>query len=98
MFAMSDNNAMIPMDEQECQQDVLKRTHKWLTVLEERIILLMHTNDVEEMKPGECEQAISRHLMLLLRLLQLRQQHAQAAASPGEQALLDALLRGMDDE
>jgi len=50
------------------------------------------------MKPAECEQAISRHLMLILRLLQLRQQHAQAASSPGEQALLDAILRGMDDE
>ncbi len=88
----------IPMNEQECQQDVLKRTHKWLDALEQRIILLMNANDVTEMKPGECEQAISRHLMLILRLLQLRQQHAQAATSPGEQALLDALLRGMDDE
>jgi hypothetical protein len=88
----------IPMNEQECQQDVLKRIHKWLNVLEERIILLMNANNLDEMKPGECEQAISRHLMLILRLLQLRQQHAQAAASPGEQALLDALLRSMDDE
>jgi len=88
----------IPMNEQECQQDVLKRTHKWLDALEQRIILLMNANDVTEMKPGECEQAISRHFMLILRLLQLRQQHAQAATSPGEQALLDALLRGMDDE
>ncbi len=87
-----------PMNEQECQQDVLRRTHKWLTVLEERIILLMNANDISDMKPGECEQAISRHLMLLLRLLQLRQQHAQAMVSPGEQALLDALLRDMDDE
>ena len=88
----------IPMDEKECQQDVLQRTHKWLDVLEQRIVLLMNANDITEMKPGECEQAISRHLMLMLRLLQLRQQHAQAAASPGEQALLDAILRGMDDE
>ena len=62
----------IPMNEHECQQDVLKRTHKWLDALEQRIILLMNANDVTEMKPGECEQAISRHLMLILRLLQLR--------------------------
>ena len=88
----------IPMDEQECQQDVLQRTHKWLNALEDRIVLLMNANDITKMKPAECEQAISRHLMLLLRLLQLRQQHSQAAASPGEQALLDAILRGMDDE
>jgi len=88
----------IPMDEKECQQDVLQRTHKWLDALEQRIIVLMNANDMTQMKPAECEQAISRHLMLILRLLQLRQQHAQAAASPGEQALLDAILRGMDDE
>ncbi len=66
--------------------------------LEQRIIVLMNVNDMTQMKPAECEQAISRHLMLILRLLQLRQQHAQAATSPGEQALLDAILRGMDDE
>ncbi len=88
----------IPMDEKECQQDVLQRTHKWLDALEQRVILLMNANDLTEMKPGECEQAISRHLMLMLRLLQLRQQHAQAAATPGEQALLDAILRGLDDD
>ena len=88
----------IPMDEKECQQDVLQRTHKWLDALEQRVILLMNANDLTEMKPGECEQAISRHLMLMLRLLQLRQQHAQAAATPGEQALLDAILRGLDEE
>lgn len=88
----------IPMNEQECQQDVLQRVHKWLGVLEERIVMLIHANEPEAMKPGECEQAISRHLLLMVRLLQLRQQYAQASPSAGEQALLDALLRGMDDE
>jgi hypothetical protein len=87
----------IPLNEQECREDVLHRIHKWLTALEERIVMLMHANDIESMKPGECEQAISRHLALLLRLLQLRQQYAEAVPSAGEQALLDALLRGVDD-
>lgn len=88
----------IPVNEQECREDVLQRTHKWLTTLEERIILLMNANDIDAMKPGECEQAISRHLTLLLRMLQVRQQFAEAVPSAGEQALLDALLRGMDEE
>lgn len=88
----------IPINEQECREDVLRRIHKWLTALEERIVLLMNANDMTSMKPGECEMAISRHLALLLRLLQLRQQYAEAVPSPGEQALLDALLRGMDEE
>ena len=87
-----------PLNEQECRDDVLRRIHKWLIALEERIVLLMQVNDIEAMKPGECEQAISRHLALLLRLLQLRQQYAEAVPSAGEQALLDALMRGMDEE
>ena len=87
----------IPINEQECREDVLRRTHKWLTALEERIILLMNANDIDSMKPGECEQAISRHLALLLRMLQVRQQYAEAVPSAGEQALLDALLHSMDE-
>ena len=85
-----------PMDEQECQQDILHRVHKWLLVLEERIVMLLQANDLESMKPGECEQAVSRHLMMLLRLMQLRQQYAQARPTQSEQALLDALLHDMD--
>ena len=87
----------IPINEQECREDVLRRTHKWLTALEERIILLMNANDITAMKPGECEQAISRHLALLLRMMQVRQQYAEAVPSAGEQALLDALLQSIDD-
>ncbi|HCI78996.1 MAG TPA: hypothetical protein DHW02_04835 [Ktedonobacter sp.] len=88
----------IPINEQECREDVLRRTHKWVTALEERIILLMNANDIDAMKPGECEQAISRHLALLLRMLQIRQQYAEAVPSAGEQALLDVLLHSMDEE
>ena len=88
----------IPLDETECQQDALQRLNRWINALEERICVLLGTNDVDTMKPGEREQAATRHLMLMLRLLQLRQQYAEPKPSPGEQALLDALLRGMDDE
>lgn len=85
-----------PLDEQECQQDMLRRTHKWLAMLEERIIMLLHAHEPETLKPGECEQAISRYLMMIVRLLQLRQQYATHATS-GENALLDALLHDMND-
>jgi len=82
-----------PLDEQECREDTTRRLNAWLTVLEERIVALLQDNDPETMKPGEREQAASRHLAMLLRLLQLRQKFAQPETSPGEQALLDALFR-----
>ena len=88
----------LPQNEQECQQDALRRINQWLSVLEERITALLSNNDPESMKPSEREQAACRHFTLMLRLLQLRQQYAQASPSPGEQALLDALLHSMDEE
>ncbi len=87
-----------PIDEQECQQDTLRRMNSWLAVLEERIAALLREGDPRDLKPAEREQAASRHLALLLRLLQMRQRFAQAAPSPGEQALLDALLKDLPDE
>jgi hypothetical protein len=90
--------ASFPMDEKECQEDALRRIHSWLCMLEGRIIALLNENKPQDLKPGEREQAASRHLMLMLRLLQLRRQYAEATPSPGEQALLDALFQGMDEE
>ena len=87
-----------PTDEQDCQQDALRRLNGWLNALEGRITVLLGTNNFESMKPIEREQAASRHLMLTLRILQLRQQYAQASPSAGEQALLDALFHGMDED
>ncbi|GAC1568500.1 MAG: hypothetical protein NVS3B14_17930 [Ktedonobacteraceae bacterium] len=84
-------------DEQECQQDTARRLNTWLTVLEERIVALLHGNDPESMKPAEREQAASRHLAMLLRVLQLRQKFAQPEPSAAEQALLDSLFRAVDE-
>ncbi|MDQ6661728.1 MAG: hypothetical protein M3Z24_12280 [Chloroflexota bacterium] len=88
--------ALLPVNEQECQQDALQRMHMWLDVLEERIKTLLQANKPESMKPGEREQAISRHLTLLIRLLQLRQQYVGKAA-PDEQAVIDAILQGVEE-
>jgi hypothetical protein len=79
------------------EQDVAQRLNTWITVLEERIVALLQGNDPETLKPAEREQAASRHLAMLLRLLQLRQKFTQPEASAGEQALLDALFRS-DEE
>jgi hypothetical protein len=87
-----------PLHEQECQQDALERLNNWLNVLEARICILLEANDLAAMKPSEREQAANRHLALLLRLLQLRQRCAQAAPSPGEQALLEALFGDIDEQ
>ncbi len=79
------------------EQDVAQRLNTWITVLEERIVALLHGNDPEMLNPVEREQAASRHLAMLLRLLQVRQKFAQPEASAGEQALLDSIF-GHDDE
>src|SRR5712691_6080719 len=86
----------MPMDEEECQQDAMQRLQNWLAMMEGRVCALLSSNDPGLMKPHEREMAASRHLVLMLRLLQLRQQYAQAKPSSGEQALLDALLRGLE--
>ena len=90
-------DSAIPLNEQECRQDILQRVHKWLNVLEERVSLLLCAHDPEAMKPGECEQAISRHLVLMLRLLQLRQQYVQMHTAGSERNALDVFLRSLEE-
>jgi len=89
--------ADIPANEQDCQQDTMRRINHWLNILEQRIATLLQHNDPETMKPGEREQAISRHLMLSMRLLSLRQQYTRANTSATEQALMDALMQGAEE-
>lgn len=96
----SPNTANIPdtpVNEQDCQQDTMRRINYWLGVLEQRIQALLQHNDPETMKPGEREQAVSRHLMLTMRLLSLRQQYTKARASAEEQSLMDALMQGLEE-
>ena len=88
----------IALNEQECQQDILIRIHHWLNILEQRITTLLHAHDPQALKPGECEQAISRHLVLMLRLLQLRQQYVKVQSLSSEQIALDAFMHELDDE
>ena len=87
-----------PTNEQECQQDTLQRLHNWLGVLEKRIIELLEATEPALLKPGEREQAASRHLLLVLRLLQFRQQHTEISSPANDQALLDAILGGGNPE
>jgi hypothetical protein len=61
-------------------------------MLEQRISLLSTAHQPEDMKPGECEQAISRHLTLMLRLFQLRQQYAKDADADATQCFLESIL------
>ena len=86
------------IDEQEWQQDALRRVDSWLNTLEQRITALLQANDPQALKPGECEQAVSRHLAMALRLLQWRQKLTQGGSAPGEQDMLHALLQGLPDD
>jgi hypothetical protein len=81
-----------PTSEQDCQKDVLQRIHSWLCMLEQRISLLSTAHRPEDMKPGECEQAITRHLTMMLRLFQLRQQYARDGHNDDTQRFLESIL------
>ncbi len=86
-----------PLKEQECRQDVLRRLQKLLDMLEEHIDALHETPEKKNMRSGECEQAIDRHIVLTLRILQVRQQFAQAEQKAEEQHLLDDMLAAGGD-
>ncbi|MDQ2716819.1 MAG: hypothetical protein M3Z08_18085 [Chloroflexota bacterium] len=87
-----------PMSEQECQQDTMRHVQRWIDVLEERIIALLQANELHTLKPGERELAVNRHLVLVLRLLKLRQQYAGKDQPDDTQAgMLEAILHGIDE-
>lgn len=82
----------LPTSKQECQQDVLQRIHDWLDMLEQRITALSTAHKIETLRPGECEQAIDRHIALMVRLFQVRQQYAKGAQEEDAQRSLDSVL------
>ena len=86
-----------PSKEQECRQDMLCRLQKLLDLLEGRIDALHETPEKQNMRPGECEQAIDRHIALSLRILHIRQQFVQDEHEVDRVTLLERLLMG-DDE
>ena len=81
-----------PLKEQECRQDGLRRLQELLDMLEGHIHALHETPESKNMKPGECEQAIDRHIVLTLRILQMRQQFAQAEQKADGQHVLDDMF------
>ncbi len=83
----------LPISKQECQQDVLQRIHDWLDMLEKRITSLSTVHKFEALKPGECELAIDRHIALMVRLFQVRQQYAKGAQEEDAQRSLDSVLQ-----
>lgn len=84
-----------PKQEQEFRQDALECLNNLLNVLQERIFALLAKNDPGSMKPAEREQAASRYLMLMPRLLQLRQQYAQATSTERAQAEYEEILQAL---
>jgi hypothetical protein len=83
-----------PLKEQECRQDGLRRLQKMLDMLDGHIDALHETPADKNMRPGECEQALDRHIVLTLRILQMRQQFAQEEQRADERHVLDDLLVG----
>lgn len=86
----------LPVSEQECQQDVLQRIHGWLDMLEHRITALAQAHNVEALKAGECEQAIDRHITLMVRLFQVRHQYAKGAREEDAQHILGVVVEPND--
>jgi hypothetical protein len=83
-----------PLKEQECRKDGLRCLQKLLNMLEEHIDALHERPESSNMKPGECEQALDRHIVLTLRLLQMRQQFAEAEQKADGQQALDEMFAG----
>jgi len=75
-------------------KDALERLNNLLNVLERRIYTLLDMNDPELMTPAQREQAVSRHLMILCHLLQLRQEYAVSCEEEDKKAFIDALIGG----
>jgi hypothetical protein len=86
-----------PLREQECREDMLCRLQKLLDLLEGRINALHETPEKQNMRPGECEQAIDRHIALSLRILHIRQQFVQDEHEFDRASLLE-MLAAEDDE
>ena len=82
------------LKDQEYRQDGLRRLQKLLDILDEHIDALHEVPEDKNMKPNECEQELDRHIVLTLRILQMRQQFAQAERKADDQHLLDDLLAG----
>jgi hypothetical protein len=99
-FGEKQNNAPanLPASEQECQQDVLQRISGWLDMLEQRITALAQAHKVEDLKAGECEQAIDRHITLMVRLFQVRQQYAKGAREVDALHILEAHLQPNEED
>jgi hypothetical protein len=88
-----------PSKEQECRQDMLRRLQKFLDMLEGRIDVLHDTTpEKQNMRPGECEQAIDRHIVLTLRLLQMRQQFVQDEHKIDRARLLEEMFAEEGEE
>lgn len=86
----------IPRDEQECQQDALERIHSWLSLLEQRVLLLQ--DECKEMPPHQREAALARHLSLMVRMLQQRQLYVvNGGTLSAEQLLQNILLQGSQE-
>jgi hypothetical protein len=83
-----------PPKEQECREDGLRRLQKMLDMLEGHIDALHEMPEVKNMRPGECEQAIDRHIVLTLRILQMRQQFVQTEHKVDRQRFLDDMVLG----
>jgi hypothetical protein len=83
-------------EEQECRRDLLSHLQKLLNMLDGRIDALHEASEKQNMRPGECEQAIDRHIVLVLRMLQMRQQFVHDDRGPDRVRLLEEMFAEED--
>jgi hypothetical protein len=79
-------------------KDALERLNHWIDVLEERIHVLLDTNDLELMSPAQREQAASRHLTVMLHFMQLCWEYEELSDDDDDDdpAIVDAIIDGDD--
>src|SRR5947209_4025386 len=83
----------ISIDELCSEKDDLKRVQRWMRILETCVFMFLQAYEPKDLKPAECERAITRHLSVITHMIHVNQQSNGDNAAPDRKTLLDALLR-----
>lgn len=76
------------MPEQESSdQDALKRINSWLDRLEDQARRLLEAFQPEDLEPAQAAAMANKYIMLIVRLLELRQQFTTEKSSMEERLL-----------
>lgn len=86
MDEIEQQQAIVPEQESH-DQDALKRINSWLEKLEGRAQKLLEAYEPEELEPAQAAAMANKYIMLIARLLELRQQFTTEKSTMEERLL-----------